>query len=145
MILHICKNHLKVNSVHGILSLSRNVSNGWPYPWFCSSLDCLLNPHSLHRFWVYSKEVKCTASYILRERPCSREETTWLLYSSSGAINNVLQGFINCYLPSTVEQVKQVFKRKEQSKHFNWGVIGENDKEEEGEDGKEGKMKTSAN
>ena len=43
-----------------------------------------------------------------------------------------------------MEQVKQVFKRKENPEHFNWGVIGETDKEEEGGEGKEGNMKTSA-
>ena len=42
-----------------------------------------------------------------------------------------------------MEQVKQVFKKKENSEHFNWGVIGEEDKEEEGGEGKKGMMKTT--
>ena len=44
-----------------------------------------------------------------------------------------------------MEQVKQVFKRKENPEHFNWGVIGEKDKEEERGEGNMGKIETSAN
>ena len=38
-----------------------------------------------------------------------------------------------------------MFKKKENPDHFNWGVIGEKDEEEEGEEEKDRKMKTSAN
>ena len=44
-----------------------------------------------------------------------------------------------------MEQVRQVFKRNENPEHFHWGVIGEKDKEEEGEEGKLAKMQTLAN
>ena len=47
-------------------------------------------------------------------------------------------------ISSTVEQVKQVFKRKENPDNFNWGAIGVKDEEEEAEV-KEDEMKILAN
>ena len=52
---------------------------------------------------------------------------------------------IQCCFSSSVEQVKQVFTRKKNPEHFNWGVIGEKDKEEERGEGNMGKIETSAN